>query len=73
MNTRRWVNIWDWGRINAHRNLVAKPLGNFLLARSRRYKDNINIDLREISSEDQRWMKLSQAVVNDGGLCYQFC
>jgi hypothetical protein len=46
---------------NAYRILVGKPEGKRPLGRpTRRWKDNIKMDLREIGWESMDWMHLAQ-------------
>jgi hypothetical protein len=46
---------------NAYRILVGKPEGKRPLGRpTRRWVDNIKIDLREIGWDDMDWIKLAQ-------------
>jgi hypothetical protein len=58
---------YDGDKINAYRILVGKPVKNILFVRSRQMEDNIKMDLREMGSEDRKWLKL----VYNGGTCYQ--
>jgi hypothetical protein len=45
---------------NAYRILVGKPSGKCPLGRTKRWEDNMKMDLRDTGCEDQRWMKLAQ-------------
>jgi hypothetical protein len=50
----------EWGRRNAHRMLLGKPLGNRPRRISRmKWGDGIKMELWEIYYEDEKWMQLT--------------
>jgi hypothetical protein len=51
----------NWSKRNAYRILVGKPEGKKPLGRAtRRWADNIKMDLREIGWDGMHWIDLAQ-------------